>query len=90
MDSEEVESNISNNYDKGYSNERRNSGKVKRVHYLDSSTTSSGNDLNEMDDYLDEALEDDDDDYPHHDKGHKVPVTCFIIGINHYVFLHLI
>lgn len=67
MDSEDVESNLSNTYD------RTTSGKVKRVQYIDSSTASSSNDFNEMDDYLDEALEDD-DEYPYPDKGFKVPV----------------
>lgn len=68
MDSEEAESIISNNYDKRTSN-----GAAKHVQYLDSSTASSGN---ELDDYLNEALEDDsdddDDDYTRNDKTKKV------------------
>lgn len=73
MDSEDVESNLSNNYDRNFGQERRHSGKMKKVQYLDCSTASSSNDFNEMDDYLDEALEDD-DEYPYPNKNQKVPV----------------
>lgn len=64
MDSEENASFHENNLNNSFRRDVLGAARPKELQYLDSSTTSSvdGNEGVDMDDYLDEALEDDDYD----------------------------
>lgn len=61
MDSEDT-SYDSNKLNGSFGREVLNAGQPKKIEFLDSSTEISGAEGGDMDDYLDEALGDDDDD----------------------------
>lgn len=62
MDSEDNTSYSSNNLNGSFGREVLNAAaRPKKIEYLDSSTASSANEGVDMDDYLDEALEDDEE-----------------------------
>lgn len=82
MDSEDNVSYSSNNLNGSFGRDVLSAGRPKKIEYLDSSTASSGNEGVDMDDYLDEALEEDDDSSDYHDNG-KPAVSLNLI---HFIF----